>query len=153
MEEQDLKFFKMAIASTLGVLILLLITTITIAFLSDDNEYEREYQQTTTTYAVAPTQWESTATQQKEEQVYHSGCNKDPCMQQDVNQNIPPCAADPCKMRVEYGNKYFLPYPTHRYNDQYYYEDYPVYPHKVYPHYPNNQRFFHHRIIQSDYTY
>ena len=147
MEEQDLKFFKMAIASTLGVLILLLITTLSIAFLSVDSEAERSYTQTTTdTYAVAPvkTEWVSLNSDryEEEEKQYPS----------QENMNIPPCAY-PCKVQIEYGNKYFLPYPTHRYNDRYYYEDYPVYPHKVFPHYPNNQRFFHHRIIQSDYIY
>ena len=147
MEEQDLKFFKMAIASTLGVLILLLITTITIAFVSVDSEDDQEYQRTTTnTYAIAPakTEWTplDSSRYEKKEQQYPS----------QENINVPPCA-DPCKVRIEYSDKYFLPYPTYRYNDQYYYEDYPIYSRYQAPHYPNNQRFFHHRIIQSDYTY
>jgi hypothetical protein len=144
MNEQDLKFFKMATASALGILILFLITSIIIAFYAADTT--PAYQPTTTTYTTAPaqTQWlplDNTRYKQEEQPQYMT-----------ENLNVPPCV-EPCKIRVEYGNKYFLPYPTHRYSDRYYYEDYPVYPHYRYSHYPNNQRFFHHRIIQSDYTY
>ena len=151
MEEQDLKFFKMAFASTLGVLILLLITTITIAFMSVDTEADREYQSTANTYVMPSTQWETTPSIQVEEQAYRSGCNEDPCKQQYVNQNIPPCA-DPCKMRVEYTNKFFLPYPRYT-HDSFYYKSYPVYQGHTAVHYPINQRFFHHRIVQHDSTY
>ena len=145
MNEQDLKFFKMATASVLGILILLLITSIVIAFYAADGTAPA-YQPAAYAAAPAQAQWmplDGGRYEQQREQSRYSDTE---------SFNVPTCV-EPCKIRVEYGDKYFLPYPTHRYSDRYYYEDYPVYPHYSYSHYPNNQRFFNHRIIQSDYTY
>lgn len=155
MEEQDLKFFKIAIASILGLLVLLLITSITIAVYSTDAKNSPVYQQPSTApntnYAPAPTEWSNldSGRYAPEEQKNSGNCGAYPCSYPDMNS--PPCA-DPCKVRVEYTNKYFLPYPKYTY-DRYYYEPYYDYPIYRQPHYPLNQRFFHHRIVQSDYTY
>ena len=136
----------MATASALGILILLLITSMVIAFYAMGTKTAAYQQPSITTYAAAPaqTEWTPLASSKYKKQEQRQGTAE--------NLNVPLCV-EPCKVRVEYGNKYFLPYPTHRYSDRYYYEDYPVYPHYRYSHYPNNQRFFHHRIIQSDYTH
>ncbi|MDP1694975.1 MAG: hypothetical protein Q8L34_05545 [Candidatus Woesearchaeota archaeon] len=151
MEQQDVKFFKIAIASVLGLLVLLLITAVTIAAYSSNVP---TYQQTTTStnYATAPTEWSNLdkSRYQPEEQRTPVNCNIYPCAYQE-NMNSPPCT-DPCKVRVEYTNKYFLPYPKYTY-DRYYNEPYYAYPTYSQPHYALNQRFFHHRIVQSDYTY
>ncbi|GEM_PF-2664734 len=146
MDEQSLKFFKMATASALGILILILITAIIIAFYTASDTDAYQAPSVTNTYATVPTQtqWvplDSTRYQKQEEKQYTT-----------ENINVPPCT-DPCQIRVEYSNQYFLPYPTYKYKDRFYYEDYPVYPHYTYQHYPNNQRFFHHRIIENNYGY
>ena len=156
MEAQDLKFFKIAIASILGLLVLLLITSITIAVYSTDAKNSPVYQQPSTApstnYAPAPTEWSNLDSRRyaPEEQRNPINCNANPCGYQE-NMNSPPCA-DPCKVRVEYTNKYFLPYPKYTY-DGYYYEPYYAYPAYRQPNYHLNQRFFHHRIVQSKYTY
>ncbi len=150
MEEHDLKFFKMAIASVLGILILLLVTSIFIAFYSV-GEADTYAPSTTNTYVPQTQQPYTNNDRYAEDESISNPCGRDPCQKQYENINVPPCA-DPCKMRVEYTNKYFLPYPKYTY-DRYYYEPYPVYPQYNYEHYPVNQRFFHHKIVQRDYTY
>ena len=153
MEEQDLKFFKIAIASVLGLLVLLLITAVTIAIYSTDSPvYQQPSIGANINYAPAPTEWSNLDKSRyaPEEQRSLVNCNTYPCAYQE-NINSPPCA-DPCKVRVEYTNKYFLPYPKYTY-DRYYDEPYYAYPTYRQPHYALNQRFFHHRIVQSDYTY
>lgn len=150
MNEQEMKFFKIISASALGVLILLLITSIAIAFLtadSYDKSKEKSAYQQTVTYAPAKTEWasldESRYQAPEQQQQY-----------QTENINDPPCS-DPCKVRVEYANKYFMPYPTYHYGSGPYYKSYArnYYPDPRFTHYANNVRFFEHRVIQSDFTY
>ncbi|MBS3144379.1 hypothetical protein J4208_02225 [Candidatus Woesearchaeota archaeon] len=152
MEQEDIKFFKIAIASVLGLLVLLLITSISIAVYSADTPTYQQSPTTKTTYVSTPTEWSNLdkSRYMPEEQRTPVNCNADPCAYQQ-NMNSPPCT-DPCKVRVEYTNKYFLPYPKYTY-DSYYYEPYYAHPTYRQPHYALNQRFFHHRIVQSDYTY
>ena len=142
MNDEDLKFFKMAAASAIGILVLLLITSIVIAFYSADTRAVYYPQSTTNTYAASPTQWSNLdRSQYQQEQPSY----------QTENSNVPPCM-DPCKMRVEYANKYFLPYPKYTY-DRFYYQPYRDHPYYVEVEYPINQRVFHHRIIERDYAY
>ncbi len=144
MDEQSLKFFKMATASALGILILMLITAIITAVYTTSSTDTYQVPSATSTYTITPTQWtplDSARYQKQEEEQYKTD-----------NLNVPPCT-DPCQVRVEYSNQYFMPYPTYRYKDRFYYGDYPVYPHYAYQHYPNNQRFFHHRVIESNSGY
>lgn len=151
MEEKEFLFFRNATLAIIVILILLLIVVSSIMIFSTPVKSYSAPQPstayTTSSYQPSLQQQYSPQYQQPSDQ------ETDTMLYPTENQNVPPCV-EPCKVRVEYANKYFLPYPKYYYGGGSYYHPYPRYSYRYYHPYPlSGQRFFYHRVIQRDFTY
>jgi len=152
MEEREFTFFRNATIAIIIILMLLFIAVSGILlFATGTKSYSAP--QADSSYATTTSSYQPTAQQQLSSLYQQPTQQETPTTSyQTDNMNVPPCV-EPCKVRVEYANKYFLPYPRYSYGYQYY-RPYPAYPYRYYRPYPSyGQRFFHYRIIQRDYTY